>query len=307
MSLIKPLTFAKRIVAVRDLVVHRRMNTRCKLRQFLRQTLVGVDRDFRDFCLANHAILHCVFECCCIFCESVFRHLQMCGVGDQLVLIVKSNVLLLSLQGNTECRVPEPVQRLSDRSSWHSVHHGVVSEFARWLECDHWERICLSLGFCPGLLRLDEFTLQLNNCSLCCTGLCVQRHCNRRSSLGNCRVVLQTLTAGSKIREGAVSLSSSATMLTDFLVIVVITVLVGLVLLNIWMIWFVSLSYPVKKVNHDFHPELNQGPADLQSAAPTMKPPRICIQSNKHRPHLCTGHVHENRIPRVIKVGPEHR
>ena len=73
-------------------------------------------------------------------------------------------------------------------------------------------------------------------------------------------------------------------MLTDFLVIVVITVLIGLILLNIWMIWFVSLSYPVKKVNHDFHPELNQGPADLQSAAPTIIPPRICIQSNKHRP-----------------------
>ena len=39
-----------------------------------------------------------------------------------------------------------------------------------------------------------------------------------------------------------------------------------------------------KKINHDFHPELNQGPADLQSAAPTIKPPRVCIQSNKHQP-----------------------
>ena len=73
-------------------------------------------------------------------------------------------------------------------------------------------------------------------------------------------------------------------LLTDFLVIVVITVLFGLILLNIWMIWFVSLSYPVKKVNHDFHPELKQGPADLQSVALTIKPARICIQSNKHQP-----------------------
>ena len=77
---------------------------------------------------------------------------------------------------------------------------------------------------------------------------------------------------------------TSQKMLTDFLVIVVITVLIGLLLLNIWMIWFITMSDPVKKINHDFHPELNQGPADLQSVALTIIPPRVCIQINKHRP-----------------------
>ena len=65
------------------------------------------------------------------------------------------------------------------------------------------------------------------------------------------------------------SLLSSATMLTDFLVIVLIDVVIGLIMLIIRMLCLVSLSYHVTKVNHVLLPEMNQGPADLQSAALT--------------------------------------
>ena len=58
----------------------------------------------------------------------------------------------------------------------------------------------------------------------------------------------------------AMSLSSSATMLTDFLVIVLTHIVIGLILLDHVMMF-----------NHDLRPELNQGPADLQSAALTTE------------------------------------
>ena len=58
-------------------------------------------------------------------------------------------------------------------------------------------------------------------------------------------------------------------MLTDFLVIVLIDVVIGLIMLIIRKSGFVSLSYHIMKVNHVLLPELNQGPADLQSAALT--------------------------------------
>ena len=58
-------------------------------------------------------------------------------------------------------------------------------------------------------------------------------------------------------------------MLTDFLVIVLIDVVIGLTMLIIIKSGSVSFSYHVMKVNRVLHPELNQGPADLQSAALT--------------------------------------
>ena len=75
---------------------------------------------------------------------------------------------------------------------------------------------------------------------------------------------------------------------TDFLVIVVITVLIGLIMWYRCADWFVRLSDPVTKVNHDLHPELNQGPADLQSAALTTGPCTLgfCFQNNSHDHHL---------------------
>ena len=76
----------------------------------------------------------CVFKCCCIFRESFLRRLQVCGVGGQPVL-VQSNVLLLALlltmQTQTECRVPQPVQRLSSQSSWHLNSCGTSSQYRR--------------------------------------------------------------------------------------------------------------------------------------------------------------------------------
>ena len=70
-------------------------------------------------------------------------------------------------------------------------------------------------------------------------------------------------------------------LLNDFLVI-------GLMLLIICFVGFVRLSDPVTKVTHDFHVELNQGPADLQSAALTTElcTLGICVQINK--PENCT-------------------
>ena len=106
------------------------------------------------FCVANQTILRCVLKCCCFFLESILRHLQVSGVGGQLVL-VQTNVLLLTLlwtlQTQTECRVPQSVQRLSSQLSWHSnscaasnqyrhsgslhpIHHDVDSKSARCLE-----------------------------------------------------------------------------------------------------------------------------------------------------------------------------
>ena len=66
----------------------------------------------------------------------------------------------------------------------------------------------------------------------------------------------------------AVPLHGSATILTDFLVI-------GLI----------RLLDHVTKVNHDLRPDLNQGPADVQSAALTTElcTLEICVQSNKQR------------------------
>ena len=58
-------------------------------------------------------------------------------------------------------------------------------------------------------------------------------------------------------------------LLTDFLVIVLIDVVIGLIKLIIIKSGLVSLSYHIMKVNHVLLPELNQGPADLQSAALT--------------------------------------
>ena len=42
------------------------------------------------------------------------------------------------------------------------------------------------------------------------------------------------------------------------------------------------------KINHDLHPELNHGPADLQSAVLTIELCTLgfCIQSNNHDHHL---------------------
>ena len=72
-------------------------------------------------------------------------------------------------------------------------------------------------------------------------------------------------------------------VLTDFLVIVVITALIGLIMLYRCAGLFIRLSDPVMKINHALHPELNQGPADLQSAALTIELCTLgfCIQSNK--------------------------
>ena len=69
-------------------------------------------------------------------------------------------------------------------------------------------------------------------------------------------------------------------MLTDFLVIVLIDVAIGLIMLIIIKSGLVSLSYHVMKVNNVLHPELNQGPADLQSAALTtvLCTLEICVQ-----------------------------
>ena len=69
-------------------------------------------------------------------------------------------------------------------------------------------------------------------------------------------------------------------MLTDFLVIVLIDVVIGLIMLIIRKSSLVSLSYHVTKVNNVLHPELNQGPADLQSAALTtgLCTLEICVQ-----------------------------
>ena len=62
---------------------------------------------------------------------------------------------------------------------------------------------------------------------------------------------------------------SALSLLTEFLVIVLIEILIELIILIIWMIWLLD---HVMNVNHDFHPELNQGPADLQSTALTTEP-----------------------------------
>ena len=75
------------------------------------------------------------------------------------------------------------------------------------------------------------------------------------------------IIAGSSIISFSVSSVVGAPWETDFLVIVVI----GLMMLIIWMIWFVRLPHHVMKVNHDLHPEFNQGPADLLSAALTTE------------------------------------
>ena len=58
-------------------------------------------------------------------------------------------------------------------------------------------------------------------------------------------------------------------LLTDFLVIVLIDFVIGLIMLIIIKSGLVSFSYHVMKVNDVLLPELNQGPADLQSAALT--------------------------------------
>ena len=45
---------------------------------------------------------------------------------------------------------------------------------------------------------------------------------------------------------------------------------------------FIGLAEHVMNVNHDLQPELNQGPADLQSTALTTEP-CTCVQSNQQR------------------------
>ena len=69
-------------------------------------------------------------------------------------------------------------------------------------------------------------------------------------------------------------------MLTDFLVIVLIDVVIGLMMLIIRKSSSVSLPYHVTKVSNVLHPELNQGPADLQSAALTtgLCTLELCVQ-----------------------------
>ena len=69
-------------------------------------------------------------------------------------------------------------------------------------------------------------------------------------------------------------------MLTDVLVIVLFHVVIGLLMLIIIKSGLVSLSYHVMKVNHVLLSELNQGPADLQSAALTtgLCTFEICVQ-----------------------------
>ena len=53
------------------------------------------------------------------------------------------------------------------------------------------------------------------------------------------------------------------------------------------------------KINHDLHLELNQGPADLQSAALTtgLCTLGFCIQSNSHNHHLYVSIT--NIVPRL--------
>ena len=55
------------------------------------------------------------------------------------------------------------------------------------------------------------------------------------------------------------------------------------------------------KINHDLHPELNQGPADLQSAALTIELYTLgfCIQSNNHDHHLYTSIT--TIVPRLLR------
>ena len=69
-------------------------------------------------------------------------------------------------------------------------------------------------------------------------------------------------------------------MLTDFLVIVLFDVVIGLLMLIIIKSGLVSLFFHVMRVNYVLHPELNQGPADLQSAALTtgLCTLEICVQ-----------------------------
>ena len=69
-------------------------------------------------------------------------------------------------------------------------------------------------------------------------------------------------------------------LLTDFLVIVLFDVVIGLLMSTIIKSGLVSLSYHVMKVNHVLLPELNQGPADLQSAASTtgLCTLEVCVQ-----------------------------
>ena len=157
------------------------------------------------------------------------------------------------LQGQTECRFPEYVRRLSARSLWNSAHlfqpGGHIVAPNR----------CIQLITAKGQ-STREGPLQ-PPCSSCRLQSSPSDHpC--RGSIEPCHV------------------RSSATMLTDFLVLVLIDVVIGLIMLIIRKSSLVSLSYHVTKVNNVLHPELNKGPADLQSAALTtgLCTLEICVQ-----------------------------
>ena len=52
-------------------------------------------------------------------------------------------------------------------------------------------------------------------------------------------------------------------------------------------------------VNHDFQPESNQGPADLQSTALTTEPYH-CVQSNQHRSAQQEINHQVNKQPEIM-------